>query len=215
MCFITLILSCSSANKDTVTKGTNTIQEKDRFAVIYFEIYDRRECNGDITGIMNDGEFFLLIERDNITNEKIILPVNYSSEFNRDKGFLRTPIKWNANSKESNPKLLIINLMDDDGIDNNISRLITKAETIGGIMVMTEQGFYIFKNVIEFYSGKPWDEFINKDILKLGKTQPCGNISYKIPTKPPKNIDEAQYLSIYDGNKLKMKIKIYFEVSQN
>lgn len=214
---ISLIISCSTPKDSSSSKGSNhhKVSNPDKFANIYFEFYDKSECNGDITAKFNDGEFILLIENEKNPNEKIIIPVNYSTEFNRDRGILTTPIKWNASNTSNNPSHLIINLIDDDGIDPRIAKLITKAETAGGIMLMTEQGFYIFKNVIEYYSGKPWDEFINKDILKLGKTQPCGNISYKIPTKPPKNIDEAQYLSIYDGNKLKMKIKIYFEVSQN
>lgn len=202
------IIGCSSTKQEQIEKKVvvqKPVPEPDRYAVIYFEIYDRSECNSPVLGLIDDGEFFFVIENSSNTREKIILPVNYSSQFKRDKGFIRTPLKWNNKSE-----LLVISLMDDNGIDKSISNLITKAESIGGMLLMTEKGFFLFKTALEYYSGKPWDQYINKDILGLGKTEPCGNATYRIPTTPPKSINEAKYINIMDGDKLKMKIKIYF-----
>lgn len=206
--YILIILSvvmfaCTSVQEGGRGVGKG-LPEKDKYAIIYFETYDRSECNS-VRGKIDDGEFFLLLERSSRPSEKIIIPVNYSSQFKRDKGYLKTPIKW-----EPSAERIIMNLIDDNAINPSVSKLISKAESIGGALLMTDQGFLLFKNVLEMYSGKPWDKYLNEEVLGLGRNEACGNALYIMPQTPPLTAGEANYIEFKDGKKLKMKIKIYY-----
>lgn len=205
------LIACATEQSTTLPQkgggksSTQVAPAPPKYATIYYEVFDWSECNGDWTARFNDGEFFLLVESSLNPKEKVILPLNFNGEIKRDKGFLQTPIK-HTNSQD----VLIVNLLDDDNLDQKTVDVIKAAEKIGGMIIFKDSRILLFKNLLEYATNKPWDKFINENILSFEGTQPCGSAKYFVPSIAPVNLSDAKYIELKDNGKLKMKIKIYY-----
>lgn len=205
---LTILISCASEKPITeIKKGGNVPPPPPppQYATIYYEVYDWSECNGDWTSKFNDGEFFLIVESSLHPKEKVILPLNFNGEIKRDKGFLQTPLKL---TKES--EVLIINLLDDDNLEPKTVEVIKAAEKIGGMIIFKDSRVLLFKNLLEYATNKPWDKFLNENVLSFEGTEPCGSAKFFVDSKAPTNLNDAKFLEIKDHGKLKMKLKIYY-----
>jgi len=203
-----ILTACSAPKPMPITKGTPTPPPPPppKYATIYYEVYDWSKCNGAWTALFSDGKFFLTVESSLHPKEKVILPLNFNGEMKRDKGFLQTPLKLTKDGGE----LLIINLMDDNNLAPKTIEAIKATEKIGGMIIFKDSRVLFFKNLLEYVTNKPWDKFLNENILTFEGTQPCGSVKYFVPNNPPTSINDAKYLEIKDHGKLKMKLKIYY-----
>ncbi len=206
--FLLLLAACTTEQiTKTPQKGGKVTPPPPppKYATIYYEVYDWSECNGDWTARFNDGEFFLLVESSLRPKEKVILPLNFNGEMKREKRFLQTPIKHTSSGET-----LIINLLDDDNLDQKTVDVIKAAEKIGGMIIFKDSRILLFKNILEYATNKPWDKFLNEQILSFEGTEPCGSAKYFVPSKAIESVGEAKFIEIKDNGKLKMKIKIYY-----
>ncbi len=203
---ILFLISCSSDKPTLTNKPTpKPVEKPPVYAVIYYEVINRGECNNDLTGSLNDAEYYLTVESSLKPTEKQIIPINNGGNLKKDRGYLVTPFKHTGKSET-----LLINLLDEDNTDPKIVNIIKSAEKIGGTLLLKDNRIYLFKTILEYFTKKPWDETLNENILNFEGFEPCGSIKYDVPSIATPSEKQAAFMEIRDNGWLKMKIKVYY-----
>jgi hypothetical protein len=209
VCFalsLLFLFACSSEKPSIIKKSDIKPKEKPPvYAVIYYEVINRGECNKDLSASFNDAEFYLTVESSLKPTEKLILPISTDGNLKKDRGYLATPLKHTDKSET-----LLINLLDEDNTDPKIINIIKSAEKIGGTVLLKDKRIYMFKTILEYFTKKPWDETLNEKVFNFEGFEPCGSIKYDVPTIPTPSEKQASFMEIRDNGWLKMKIKVYY-----